>query len=417
MTKDKLSKALLRPPAVQNLANFTWHEIRPSDYGSSRPGAHVHEIAYVQFGPNFFFAKAEKACLKLPSSRTQDYASFRTFVDSLFESLEGSSPSRTFSFDDDPEVPVFTVKLADFQGQDLSQIQDETDPATIDVPAVRAAFILYLGRKESLEGSEKSFINVFNHHGRDLICEYLASITGRLLGVRIPRVFLATHKQEGQETRYILSRSLGQRAAQLGAEISRLLARKSDPDLARQVRASQGWPNPFGLRAREGSWPREITELLFTDFPYHEDLIRSDVLDILFFCDTDRKLEEFLLPRGQRGPIFTIDYGEAFYPELQFFPDDHHLQGRLAEHKERLRELLFLLKAPAEGLAYACYAHVARNVLQSFAALKLDFFQRLLAGLPERFFHYEAESPRLSLRGETLTFVLGELQQMCREHL
>lgn len=397
--------------------DFLSLEVRPSDYGRSRAGSHVHDISCVLSGPTHYFAKAEKACIKLPSPRTESYDSFGSFVESLFNGMEGRSPSRTFSFEDDPEISPLTLHESDFQDVDVSAIHDTMDPALISLPAVRAAFILYLGRKESLEGPEKTYLNVFNHHGRDIICEYLSFATGRLLGVPIPRIFPGLRKESNREVRYVLSRSLGQRPAELSGELSHLLIEKQDPDLARQVRRSQGWPNPLGIRARENNWPAEIPELLLADFPHHTDLIRSDVLDIILSCDADRKLEEFLLPRGRSGPIYTVDYGEAFYSELQFAPDDGHLLARLAEHKSRLKHLLMSIKERPRSPVEERYAGIAHETLTAFAGIKLDFFRQILHGFPQIFFHYESSSPRLALRAETLTFVLMQLGQLCRKHL
>lgn len=397
----------LDDPAVRQLGR------EPSALpGSVAPDQHVHELLRLRIGPNRYLAKSEDVLIPVDWRNPLDYRSFFHFAYSIFSEGEGETPLRRLEFPDDPEIAscTFHRRLILENPVALRGLADETPPGAIENAELRALFVLYTIRKKSLERiGDARYENVFNHHGRDILFENFASVLGRLLGVRTPRNLLGFRRHagagacEGPE-RYVLSRSIGDEPPGLDEVLDRIVRSERPPgseffpDLSRAWRAA----NPLSLRYFEDrASPAEqaLGDFVRARFARADDLIRSDVLDRLLAARGDRKIQEFLAPRGTAGPLYTVDYGEVLFPELQFAPDEAHYLRKRDAHAEDLNDFLRRLRAlpPENG-----YRRPAEELLHRFAAVSDAFFREYFARIPALFFRYHAEQPRPSLRADTL---------------
>jgi hypothetical protein len=153
------------------------------------PKCHVHDILILQIEGGLYYAKGEDVYLRVSSRYSLSYKNFLEFSLSLFQFDECSIPERRFCFLDEPEVAEVNFKRSMVQRQlsTIENITDDTRPSTIQDSELRELFIFYLSRKEKLVEKDGSvFDDVFNHHGRDVINEVLASVFGQLLGVPVP---------------------------------------------------------------------------------------------------------------------------------------------------------------------------------------------------------------------------------------
>ncbi|MCP5484334.1 MAG: hypothetical protein H7A22_02285 [Spirochaetales bacterium] len=412
-------------------SSFQITDVLPSDFGRGHlPNAHVHEILVAQSGASRFFCKGEDAYVPVDSRNGPDFRSFRSFVDTLFDEGEGTTPFREFFFEEEPEIaPVRFLRASVPDPELLRGIADETAADSIKDPELRKLFLYYLSRKERIVRiGDREFENAFSHHGRDVVTEFLASNLGHLLEVPVPRNFLGLRtlitgrKQKSRELashlriRYVVSRALS--TATLPPPLTSVLARiyredLHDPDSARQFGVSQGEANP--LRLEHSSWHgRDCTIdsadaacVLQTRFRRHADLIRSDVLDRLLFAGMDRKLDEYLVPFGQDGPIFTVDYGEVLFPELQFEVGDRHYEQRLEQHLRQVSEYVIVVHSLPAVSAYRLYA---LRTLALFILIAPGFFEQIINNIPPIFFRYHYEERRRSCLPETLIDCIQRVQ-------
>ncbi len=381
---------------------------------------HVHEIQLFKLGSNYFFAKSEDVYLPLDWRTPLDFRSFARFAESFFTEGEAMVPVRTLPFDDDPEIAPITFRRDEVLKNVayLTGLRDETGPELVEPDAVRALFVLYLARKERLLSVGSSlYENVFNHHGRDVLYEVLGSGLGRLLGVPAPRNLLGLRRDFGgtRLERYVLSRSLGGPHHPTTMETAvRTCAR--DPENLPDFRFAWHNANPLRLECYEQNGPcpfREIVSVLEKQFAFASDLIRSDALDRLLASETDRKFQEYLAPRGCPGRLYTVDFGESLFPEVQFAPDDPHYRTARENHGRRLREYLRRLLALPAGP----YRGHAGQVIGLFVLISPDFFDNWFSRIPADFFPYPDERARPALRPDTLADLFRFMRATLREEL
>lgn len=419
-------------------------EVYPSKYG--RPLArpyHIHELLRVRLpesGAPEYVAKAEDVLLKLDYRRPIDYRSFAAFTRSLFEEGEGVTPRRAFAFSEDPEIPAveysYSRLFSSFSGGDhpggqmIAGIQDDTPPSEIADPELRSLFILYLARKEKsllrLEDGDYEF--VYQRHGRDIINEVLASVLGQLLSVPVPENrfglkdlnYSADERRRRIRLRYVLSRlsapmpvvSLQEALATLRkSKQKRAKAGDREADEYRDPGYRWHEANPCSIAGFESNDADPERECVLECFACSADLIRSDVLDRLLGTAQDRKLEEFLLPFGNDGPIHTVDYGEGLFPELEFAPEDRHY----CERRERFLDELKQYVRRLHRMAPDCiYRNVADETLERFAEIPPDFFSRAALAIPRRFLWYHWDEHRPCYRPDTLADFFERLQSAVR---
>ena len=196
-----------------------------SKYGvTNYPKCHIHDILILNIDGSLFYAKGEDVYLRTSSRYSLSYKNFLEFSLSLFQFDECSVPERRFCFLDEPDVAEVSFEREVIQRQ-LSAIEcitDETQPGNIPDPKIRELFIFYLSRKERLvEKDGAVYDDVFNHHGRDVINEVLASVIGQLLEIPVPRNYFGyktsqfkmafsseTHDAGPDHHRYVLSRAV-----------------------------------------------------------------------------------------------------------------------------------------------------------------------------------------------------------------
>ena len=166
-------------------------KIDQSKYGvTNYSKCHVHDVLVLKIDGKLFYAKGEDVYLRVSSRHSLNYRNFLEFSLSLFQFDDCSVPERKFCFLDEPDIAEvnFERMLVQRHLALIELITDDTRPADIPNPKIRELFIFYLSRKERLVSKDGAvYDDVFNHHGRDVIHEVLASVFGQLLGVPVPR--------------------------------------------------------------------------------------------------------------------------------------------------------------------------------------------------------------------------------------
>ena len=378
-----------------------------SKYGvTNYPKCHIHDILILSIDGSLFYAKGEDVYLRISSRYSLSYRNFLEFSMSLFQFDECTVPERKFCFLDEPEVAEVNFERVTVQRQ-LSAIEcitDDTQPSDIQDPKLRELFIFYLSRKEKLVEKDGSvFDDVFNHHGRDVIHEVLASVFGQLLGVPVPRNYFGyknsrfnvAFSDENQHAgpdhhRYVLSRAI--QDTHPSPFLVDVLNRKF-----RELNITWGLPlfreesNPLNLQFFqniETSDSRDFGNLIITQCSNCADLILSDFLDQLLGGAKDRKSYDYLLPQGLQGPIFTVDFGEMLFPELMFERGEPHY---LAQKELRASALRDYFRQVGELAPDNLYRATIANLVMKVRKIDLHVICRLVFAIPETFLldHFE----------------------------
>jgi hypothetical protein len=372
-----------------------------SKYGvTNYPKCHVHDILILHIGGKLFYAKGEDVYLQVSSRYSLSYKNFLEFSLSLFQYDECSIPERKFCFLDEPEVAEVKFERALVQRQlsAIKDISDDTRPREIQDPRLRELFIFYLSKKEKLvEKGGAVYDDVFNHHGRDVIHEVLASVFGQLLGIQVPRNYFgfkrsqfnpATANQDFHASpdhhRYVLSRAV--RDEHPTPFLVDVLNKKfSELNVTWGLSLYREDSNPLNLRFfknRKIPEQRGFGDLVIAECSHYDDLIRSDFLDRLFGGAKDRKPYDYLLPLGLQGPIFTVDYGEILFPELMFDPAEPHY---LAQKESRASVLRAYFRQVGELTLDNPYRRTIAALVQKVRKIDLRIISRLVDAIPESF--------------------------------
>ena len=378
-----------------------------SKYGvTNYPKCHIHDILILSIDGSLFYAKGEDVYLRISSRYSLSYNSFLEFSLSLFQFDECSVPERKFCFLDEPEVAEVNFERGVVQ-QQLSAIEcitDDTQPGNIQDPKLRELFVFYLSRKEKLVEKDGSvFDDVFNHHGRDVIHEVLASVFGQLLGVPVPRnyfgykdsrfnVAFSDEKQHAgpDHHRYVLSRAV-QDTHPSPFLVDVLNKKFRELNITWGLSLFREESNPLNLRFfqnREPSDSQDFGNLIIAQCSNYADLILSDFLDQLFGGSKDRKPYDYLLPQGLQGPIFTVDFGEMLFPELMFDPFESHY---LAQKELRASALRDYFRQIGELAPDNLYRKTIANLVLRVRKIDLHVISRLVFAIPETFLldHFE----------------------------
>lgn len=372
-----------------------------SKYGvTNYPKCHVHDILVLSIDGKLFYAKGENVYLRTSSRYSLSYKNFFEFALSIFELDDSSVPERTLCFSDEPEIAAVHFERALIQ-QNLSfikSIADEMPPGSIQDSKIRQLFIFYLSRKERLVAKEgKIYDEVFNHHGRDVIHEILASAVGRLLGIPVPRNYFGyklspfkplftkeTDSHGPNHHRYVLSRAIYDRHP-CPSLFDVLNNKFRELDIIWGLPLYREKSNPLNLQffqKREPSDLQDLGNLIITQCARCADLIRSDFLDQVLGGAKDRKPFDYLLPMGLEGPIFTVDFGEILFPELVFLPDEQHYLNKKYERAAALSDFFEQVRdLPADNL----YRRTIAGLLFRVKKVGLDFIGRFINAIPETF--------------------------------
>ena len=378
-----------------------------SKYGvTNYPKCHIHDILILSIDGSLFYAKGEDVYLRISSRYSLSYNNFLEFSLSLFQFDECSVPERKFCFLDEPEVAEVNFESGVVQRQ-LSAIEcitDDTQPGNIQDPKLRELFIFYLSRKEKLVEKDGSvFDDVFNHHGRDVIHEVLASVFGQLLGVPVPRNYFgyknsrfnlafSDEKQHAgpDHHRYVLSRAI-QDTHPSPYLVDVLNKKFRELNITWGLSLFREESNPLNLQFfqnRETSDSQDFGNLIIAQCSNYADLILSDFLDQLFGGAKDRKPYDYLLPQGLQGPIFTVDFGEMLFPELMFDPFESHY---LAQKEVRASALRNYFRQIGELAPDNLYRKTIANLVLKVRKIDLHVISRLVFAIPETFLldHFE----------------------------
>ncbi|MCB1763441.1 MAG: hypothetical protein KDI27_09925 [Gammaproteobacteria bacterium] len=376
-------------------------KINHSKYGvTNYSKCHVHDVLLLRIDGTLFYAKGEDVYLRVSSRYSLSYNSFLDFSLSLFQLDDCFLPERKFVFFDEPEIAEVSFERAVVQQHyaEMESINDETPPATIQNPKIRELFIFYLSRKERLMAKDGAiYDDVFNHHGRDVIHEVLASVLGQLLGVPVPTnhfgyktsqfkpAFGCSELLVDQEHhRYVLSQAIHEKhPSPFMVDLLNKQFRESNVLWGLSLYREES--NPLNLqffRNPRGADSQSLGALIMAACPNHTDLIRSDFLDQLLGGAKDRKSFDYLMPLGLEGPIYTLDFGEILFPELMFVVNEPHY---LRQKKVREKALKNYLKCIV-GLAPDCpYRRTVRDLVARIKQMDADIIARLVKAIPERF--------------------------------
>lgn len=372
-----------------------------SKYGvTNYPKCHVHDVFILNIDGSLFYAKGEDVYLKVSSRYSLNYKNFLEFSLSLFQFDEGSVPARKFCFLDEPDVADVNFER-DVVRQQLSLIKsitDDTQPGSIPDPKIRELFIFYLSRRERLvakDGAE--YDDVFNHHGRDIINEVLASVLGQLLGIPVPRNYFGykrsqfkrafcneTHYAGPRNRRYVVSKGVGEQHP--SPFLVDVLNKKfRELNIVWGLSLYREESNPLNLQFfqhQDTADPQDFGNLVIAQCTHYADLILSDFLDHLLDGAKDRKPYDYLLPSGLKGPIITLDFGEILFPELMFDPiEPHYLEQKAARasvFKEYFRQIGEL--APDN-----LYRKTIADLVLKVRDMDLSIIRRLVEAIPEAF--------------------------------
>ncbi len=372
-----------------------------SKYGvTNYPKCHIHDILILNIDGSLFYAKGEDVYLRTSSRYSLSYKNFLEFSLSLFQFDECSVPERKFCFLDEPDVAEVNFKREVVQRQ-LSAIEcitDDTQPRNIPDPKIRELFIFYLSKKERLvEKDGAVYDDVFNHHGRDVIHEVLASVIGQLLGVSVPRNYFGyknsqfkmafsneTHDAGPDHHRYVLSRAV-QDTHPTPFLVDVLNNKFRELNITWGLSLYREESNPVNLQFfqnRETTDSQDIGNLIIDQCTQSADLILSDFLDRLFGGWKDRKSYDYLLPLGLQGPIFTVDFGEILFPELMFDAFESHY---LAQKEARASALRDYFRQIGELAPDNLYRKTIADLVLRVRKIDLHVIGRLVIAIPETF--------------------------------
>lgn len=389
-----------------------------SKYGvTNYPKCHVHDILILNIDGKLFYAKGEDVYLRTSSRYSLSYKNFLEFSMSLFQFDECSVPERKFCFLDEPDVAEVSFEREVVQ-QQLSAIEcitDDTQPGNIEDPKLRELFIFYLSRKERLvEKDGAVYDEVFNHHGRDVIHEVLASVFGQLLGIPVPRNYFGYKSSrfnrafsgEADYTgpdhhRYVLSRAV--KDTHPTPFLVDVLNKKfRELNITWGLSLYREESNPLNLQFfqnRETADSQGFGNLIIAQCPHHADLILSDFLDRLFGGAKDRKSYDYLLPRGLKGPIFTVDFGEMLFAELMFDPFEPHY---LAQKELRASALKDYFRQIGELAPDNLYRKTIADLVLRVRKIDLHVIDRLVTAIPETFLLDHLESGQYCYQTATI---------------
>jgi hypothetical protein len=383
-------------------------KIDRSKYGvTNYPKCHIHDILVLDIDGELFYAKGEDVYLRTSSRHSLSYRNFLEFSLSLFQFDECSVSQRKFCFLDEPDVADVNFERKVVQ-QHLSAIEcitDDTQPGNIPDPKIRELFIFYLSRKERLvEKDGAVYDDVFNHHGRDVIHEVLASVFGQLLGIPVPRNYFGyknsrfklafgneTHYAGPDHHRYVLSRAV-QDTHPTPFLVDVLNKKFRELNIAWGLSLYREESNPLNLQFfqnKETADFQDFGNLIIAECVNYAHLILSDFLDRLLGGAKDRKPYDYLLPLGLQGPIFTVDFGEILFPELMFDPFESHYivqkKARASALKDYFRQIGAL--APDN-----LYRKTIRDLVRRVREIDLHVISRLVNAIPEIFLldHFES---------------------------
>jgi hypothetical protein len=384
-------------------------KIDRSKYGvTNYPKCHIHDILILDIDGSLFYAKGEDVYLRTSSRYSLSYNNFLDFSMSLFQFDECSVPERKFCFLDEPDVAEVNFER-DIIQRHLSAIEcitDETQPASIPDPKVRELFIFYLSRKEKLvEKGGAVYDDVFNHHGRDVIHEVLASVFGQLLEIPVPRNYFGyknspfnlainneTRNAGPDDHRYVLSRAV-QDTHPTPFLVDVLNKKFRELNITWGLSLYREDSNPLNLRFfqdKEIADSQDFGNLIIAQCNNYADLILSDFLDRLFGGAKDRKPYDYLLPQGLQGPIFTVDFGEMLFPELMFDPFEPHY---LAQKEVRASALKDYFRQIGELAPDNLYRKAISDLVLKVRKIDLHVIGRLVIAIPETFLldHFESD--------------------------
>jgi len=373
-----------------------------SKYGvTNYPKCHIHDILILNIGGELFYAKGEDVYLRISSRYSLSYRNFLEFSLSLFQFDDCSVPERKFCFLDEPDVAEVNFEREVVQ-RHLSAIEcitDDTSPGNIPDSKIRELFIFYLSRKERLVAKDGAvYDDVYNHHGRDVVHEVLASVLGQLLGIRVPRNYFGYKSSQfklaiNNETqhagpdhhRYVLSRAVQDtHPTPFLVDVLNKKFRKLNIIWGLSLYREES--NPLNLQFFQNKEPADLQDfgnLIIDQCTCFADLILSDFLDRLLGGAKDRKSYDYLLPQGLEGPIFTVDFGEILFPELMFDPfEPHYLAQKVArgsDFKDYFRQIGEL--APDN-----LYRQTIADLVLTVRNIDLHIISRLVNAIPETFF-------------------------------
>ena len=372
-----------------------------SKYGvTNYPKCHVHDVFILNIDGGLFYAKGEDVYLKVSSRHSFNYNNFLEFALSIFRLDEGSVPARKFCFLDEPDVAEvnFEKGLVRRHLSAIKRITDDTRPGSIVDTKIRELFIFYLFKKERLvEKGGAVYDDVFNHHGRDIINEVLASVLGQLLGIPMPRNYFGhkrsqferafrneTHYAGPKLRRYVVSKAVQETHPSL-CMVDVLNKKFRELNIVWGLSLYREQSNPLNLQFfqnQESANTQDFGNLIIAQCSHHTDLILSDFLDRLLDGSKDRKPYDYLLPSGLEGPIVTVDFGEILFPELMFDPDEpHYLQQKMARasaFREYFRQI-------GELSPDNLYRRTIADLVLKIRDIDLSIIRRLVEAIPETF--------------------------------
>ena len=391
---------------VETIVNLDRPEIELVKIDRSKYGVtnyakcHVHDVLILMISGELFYAKGEDVYLRVSSRHSFNYRNFLEFSLSLFQLDDCSVAERKFCFLDEPDIAEvsFDSMLVQRRLSTIESITDETQPSDIQDPKIRELFIFYLSRKERLVSKDGAvYDDVFNHHGRDVIHEVLASVLGQLLGIPVPRNYFGYKTSQFTKAfsntailtdqnhhRYVLSRAV--HAKHPCPSLVDVLNKKfKEANIRWGLSLYRESSNPLNLEYFQrdtASDSQDLGDLIVAECTYYTDLIRSDFLDRLLGGAKDRKPYDYLLPMGLQGRIFTLDFGEILFPELMFVSNEPHYT-----HQKTLREakLKAYFRSVAELAPDNPYRSTVRDLVFSVRQLDLNIIARLVNAIPEKF--------------------------------
>ncbi len=390
-----------------------------SKYGvTNYPKCHVHDVLILTINGRLFYAKGEDVYLRVSSRYSLNYKNFLEFSLSLFQFDDCTLPERRFCFLDEPDITEvnFERSLVQQKISAIESITDETSPGNIADARIRELFIFYLSRKERLVSKDGTvYDDVFNHHGRDVIHEVLASVLGQLLGVPVPRNFFgykssqfklarteATQYAGPEYHRYVLSEAIHDKHP--SPFLLDVLNKKyKEKNIIWGLSLYREESNPLNLqffRHKATSNTQDFGDLIIAQCTNYADLIRSDFLDQILGGARDRKPFDYLLPRGVQGPIYTVDFGEILFPELVFVCNEPHY---LRQKEARAESLKDYFRRVGELLPDSPYRSVVADLVRRIGNMDLDFIGRLIDAIPEKFLLDHFASGRYCYQTATLT--------------
>lgn len=393
-------------------------KINRSKYGvTNYAKCHVHDILILSIDGKLFYAKGEDVYLRVSSRHSLNYRNFLEFSLSIFQFDDCSLSERKFCFLDEPDIAEvsFDRMLVQEQLSAIESITDETPPGEIQDPKIRELFIFYLSRKERLVSKDGAvYDDVFNHHGRDVIHEVLASVLGQLLGIPVPRNYFGYKTSQFTQAftdtaivadqnhhRYVLSRAVHDiHPCPFLVDVLNKKFKESNVIWGLSLYREES--NPLNLQFFQhdtASDSRDLGALIIAECTNYADLIRSDFLDQVLGGAKDRKPYDYLLPMGLQGPIFTVDFGEILFPELMFVSNEPHY---IQEKEARAVKLKEYFKSVGELAQDSPYRRTVSDLVFRVRQIDLEFFARLVKAIPEKFLLDHFESGRYCYQTATM---------------